>query len=186
MDDVDIDLAVAQLVRMAKEYAPSFFEEEKEKAICEAKTFLAKYDLKPQKYGECKCNNNMTKSEGVYHIGDWQESNFIFVKVFRGKLYCWFDAIDVMRAICRDEIHILTDEELEMVLYFANSLFNWMKWVEENYYFCPASISRIKNKIKGLFYMPSGRKRKNISSATITTMLYEMLIFKSKNKQYGN
>ncbi len=185
--EYDIDMAFAQTIRMAKEYAPSFFEEEKKKAICEAETFLAKYDLKPRKCGKCRFNNNLTKHEGVYHNGDWRKTDFILVKVFRGKLYCWFDAIDVMRAICRDEIHILTDEELEMVLYFADSLSDWMKDFEENcYYFCPARISQIKNKIKGLFYMPSGRKRKNISSVTITTMLYEMLIFKSLNKQYGN
>ena len=80
----------------------SFIEEMEEKegqeleiAISEAKKFLVKYGLKPQQYGKCKFNNLQTRTEGVYHNGDWRKTNFILVKVFRNKIYCWFDAVKI-------------------------------------------------------------------------------------------
>lgn len=169
----------------------SFIEEMEEKegqeleiAISEAKKFLVKYGLKPQQYGKCKFNNLQTRTEGVYHNGDWRKTNFILVKVFRNKIYCWFDAVKVMQSICNSEIHILTEEELKMVLGFMKSLLDWMKDIEDSLFICPAKISIIKKKIKGLFYTKSGKLKKGISTSSIITMLYEMLMFKSLNKQY--
>lgn len=159
-------------------------EQELEIAICEAKKFLVKHGLKPQQYGKCKFNNANTRIECVFHDGDWRKSNFILVKVFRDKIYCWFDAVKVMQSICNSEIHILTEEELKMVLCFMKSLVYWMKSIEDSLFICPAKISKIKKKIKGLFYTKSGKLKKGISTSSIITMLYEMLIFKSLNKQY--
>ena len=89
-----------------------------------------------------------------------------------------------MQSICNSEIHILTKEELKMVLGFMKSLLDWMKDIEDSLFICPAKISITKKKIKGLFYTKSGKLKKSISTSSIITMLYEMLMFKSLNKQY--